>query len=223
MLDLGAGEGALTAELARLSRRVVAVELDQRLAVRLRERFAGSTSVDVVCGDATRIPLPDEPFRVVANIPFNRTTAIMRRLLDDPRLPLERADLIVELAVAWKRARVSPSTALGACWGAWWEFSFVRRIDRLAFAPPPGTDAALLRVARRPQPLVPHSDAAAYRALVTAGFASRAPVRRTLRHRVSPLELKRLARELGFSPGAPPSELDQHQWAGIHRFVRASR
>ena len=90
MLDIGAGEGVLTAELARRAGRVRAVEIESALVARLRRRFAAAPNVEVVGGDALLVPLPDEPFRVVANIPFNRTTAILRRLLDDPRVPLVR-------------------------------------------------------------------------------------------------------------------------------------
>jgi 23S rRNA (adenine-N6)-dimethyltransferase len=223
VLDLGAGEGALTAELARRPGRVRAVEIDAALVARLRARFAAARNVEVVGGDALRVALPAEPFRVVANIPFNLTTALMRRLLDDPRVPLARADLVVELEVAWKRARGTPSTALGAYWGAWYEFALVRRLDASAFAPPPATDAGVLRIARREEPLVTPADAQAYRALVSGAFESRAPVRRTLRGTVSPLELKRLGREFGFAADAPPWELDQHQWAGVFRFVRQRR
>lgn len=216
VLDLGAGAGALTAALARRARRVRAIEVDPRLVAHLRERFCGVDRIEVVAGDALRVTLPDEPFRVVSNIPFAHTTAIMRRILGDPALPLERADLVVELDVAWKRARVAPSTALGVYWGAWYEFAVTRRIDRSAFAPPPTVDAGVLRVTRRTEPLVAAADARAYRALVTAGFE-----RRGLRYAVSRRELKRLAVELGFSPDAPPWALDQHQWAGVHGFVRS--
>jgi 23S rRNA (adenine-N6)-dimethyltransferase len=215
VLDIGAGEGALTAELARRAREVHAIEVDPALVAHLGRRFARAENVLVVAGDALRVALPTEPFCVVANIPFNLSSAIMRRLLDDPRVPLVRADLVLELDVAWKRARCSPSTALGVYWGAWYEFALVRRLDRSAFAPPPGTDAGVLRVTRRAHPLVVPADAAAYRAFVTTGFE-----RPTLRHVVSRLELKRLARELGFAPDAPPQELDQHQWAGVFRYVR---
>jgi 23S rRNA (adenine-N6)-dimethyltransferase len=192
-----------------------AIEIDAGLAARLRERFTRSPQVEVVQGDALRVPLPPEPFRVLANIPFAHTTAIMRRLLDDPALPLERADLVVELDVAWKRARVAPSTALGAYWGAWWEFAITRRIDRSAFTPPPAVDAAVLRITRRAEPLVPPADACAFRKFVTAGFE-----RRALRHALSRRELKRLAVELGFGRDPLPGELDQHQWAGVFRYVR---
>jgi 23S rRNA (adenine-N6)-dimethyltransferase len=193
------------------------------LVAALRKRFAAAPNVEVVGGDVLCVPMPVEPFRVVANIPFNRTTAILRRLLDDPHVPLVRADLVVELDVAWKRARCAPSTALGAYWGAWYEFALLRRLDASAFAPPPGTDAGVLRIVRRTEPLVDPADAPAYRQLVASAFERRAPVRRTLRGVVSTLELKRLGRELGFTPDAPPWELDQHQWAGIQTFRSALR
>jgi 23S rRNA (adenine-N6)-dimethyltransferase len=215
VLDLGAGTGVLTAELRRRAGKVRAIEIDATLVARLRERFERSPHVEIVHGDVLRVPLPHEPFRVVANVPFNRTTAIMRALLDDPVVSLVRADLIVELDVAWKRARVSPSTALGVYWGAWYEFAVIRRIHRSAFAPPPSVDAGLLGITRRAVPLVPTSDAGAYRAFVTAGFQ-----RDALRHVVSRRELKRLAVELGFAPDAPACEVDHHQWAGVFRYVR---
>jgi 23S rRNA (adenine-N6)-dimethyltransferase len=194
---------------------VRAIELDAVLVERLRERFARAPQVEILEADVLLVPLPAEPFRVVANIPFAHTTAIMRRLLDDPALPLVRADLVVELDVAWKRARVAPSTALGAYWGAWYEFAVTRRIDRTAFAPPPSVHAGLLRVARRAEPLVPTDEADRYRAFVTAGFE-----RHGLRRVASRRELKRLGRALGFSPVAPPVELDQHQWAALFEVVR---
>jgi 23S rRNA (adenine-N6)-dimethyltransferase len=70
VLDLGAGSGRITAELARVARHVVAVELDPGLADRLRGRWA---NVSVVEGDGTLVRLPATPFRVVANLPFHRT------------------------------------------------------------------------------------------------------------------------------------------------------
>jgi 23S rRNA (adenine-N6)-dimethyltransferase len=117
VLDLGAGSGRLTAELALVAQHVVAVELDPRWAGCLQGRWE---NVRVLEADAAMVELPGEPFRVVANLPFDRTTAILRHLLDDPRVPLERADLIVEWGVAVKRALPWPSTVNGVPWGAWY-------------------------------------------------------------------------------------------------------
>lgn len=167
VLDLGAGSGRLTAELARAARRVLAVELDAGLANRLRGRWP---NVDVLRADARTVPLPSDPFRVMANLPFDATNEILRHLLDDPRVPLTRADLVVEWGVALKRALPWPSTVNGVVWGAWHTTRVDRRLPRHAFEPPPGVDAAVLVFERRPEPLVPPARAGGYRRFVARGF-----------------------------------------------------
>jgi 23S rRNA (adenine-N6)-dimethyltransferase len=72
---------------------VLAIELDPYWAAHLRGRWA---NVEVVEADAATVRLPREPFRVLANLPFDGTNAILRHLLDDPFVPLVRADLIVQ-------------------------------------------------------------------------------------------------------------------------------
>ena len=170
VLEVGAGTGVLTAELGRRVRRVRAVELDPHWAATLRERFAGCERTEVVEGDALRLPLPAEPFRVVGNIPFNLTTPLLRRLLDDPSTPLQRADLVMQWEVARKRAG-RPRTALSASWSPWWRFRLGRRIPRAAFRPRPAVDAAVLVVERRREPLLPPDVHHAFRDFAHAFFA----------------------------------------------------
>jgi 23S rRNA (adenine-N6)-dimethyltransferase len=210
VLDLGAGDGVLTAALRRADARVIAVELVADQAARLRRRF---TDVRVIHGDATRVALPREPFSVVANLPFAFGTAILRRLLDDPRVPTRRIDAIVEWGLAEKRARIWPSTQLSCYWGAWHELSIARRVPRAAFAPPPSVDAAVFRAVRRREPLVPVGAAAAYLRLLRLGFSSDAPIRRRLPRGV----VHRLGRELGFADDATARDLDAAQWAAVYR------
>jgi len=205
IVEVGAGDGRLTEPLAQRARRVIAIELDPALAAALRRRF------EVVEGDALSVPLPDEHFRVVGNIPFQRTTAILRRLLDDLEVPLRRADLIVQWEVARKRAVVVPSTQLTAEWGPWWELTVVRRFDASAFEPRPEIDAALLRIVRREHELVPAAATREYRTFVAHAFAH------GLQAVVSPLTLKRAAAAAGFARGAASRELDVYQWAELFK------
>jgi len=214
VLDLGAGAGAPTRELAGRSGRVWAVELDGALAHELERRFAG-TNDRVVHADATRLRLPGEPFKVVANVPFDRTTAILRRLLGDPSVPLVAAELVVQWELAVKRAAVWPSTLTGVYWGAWHRFALVRRLPPCAFAPEPAVAAGVLRVERRAEPLVAARDRAAYRSYVRRGFAAGRP-------EAPPRVFKRLGRELGFAPAAHARDLDAAQWATVFRAVRAA-
>ena len=217
-LDLGAGGGALTRALADAGARVRAIELDSAALRQLELRFGGDPRVEVLEGDATLMPLPSEPFAVVANLPFAVGTAILRRLLGDPGVPLTRLDAIVEWGLAAKRTAVWPSTLLGCTWGVWYELSLVRRVPRSCFAPPPTVDAAVLRATRRPEPLVRAEEAAAYEALLRRAFAARAPLDRILRRRL----VHRAALELGFDRHAAARDLDVRQWSELYAAVRSA-
>jgi 23S rRNA (adenine-N6)-dimethyltransferase len=218
VLDFGAGGGILTRALVDAGARVRSVELDPAALGELRRRFSSDPRVAVVDGDATLVPLPAEPFAVVANLPFAVGTAILRRLLGDPRVPLTQLDAIVEWGLATKRTAVWPSTLLGCTWGAWYELQLVRRVPRVCFAPPPSVDAAVLRATRRSHPLVPPARAAAYEALLRRAFAAQAPLDRILPRGL----VHRTALELGFDPRASARDLDARQWSRLYAATMSS-
>jgi 23S rRNA (adenine-N6)-dimethyltransferase len=167
VVDVGAGSGMLTAPLLAAGARVIAIEPDRRFAARLRR---ACPAADVVEADALVTLWPREPFRVVANLPFNRAADICRLLLSDPALPLVSADLIVEWDFAVKRARLWPSTAQTVLWSAWYELAVVRRIEPRAFAPVPSVAAAVLRARRRRRPLVRPEHGERFESFVRRGF-----------------------------------------------------
>jgi 23S rRNA (adenine-N6)-dimethyltransferase len=216
VLDLGAGGGLLTRALLDAGARVRAVELDPASLRQLHARFGEDPRVEIVEADAATMPLPDEPFTVVANLPFAAGTAILRRLLGDPDVPLTRLDAIVEWGLAAKRAAVWPSTLLGCTWGAWYELHLVRRVPRACFSPPPSVDAAVLRATRRADPLVPPSEAREYVTFLHRAFAAQAPLDRSLPRGL----VHRLALEHGFDPHATARDLDRRQWGILYAAVR---
>jgi 23S rRNA (adenine-N6)-dimethyltransferase len=170
VVEVGAGTGAFTLALARRGVEVIAIERDPDWAARLRARVSGVAShrVRVVEDDFLRVSLPGRPFRVLGSLPFGVTTEILRRLFDDPRTPLQRADLIVQWEVARKRAESPPSTLLSTAWAPWWEFHLGARIPARAFRPVPRVDAAVLRVTRRRPALLPAALAQPYASFVRA-------------------------------------------------------
>ena len=138
VLDIGAGEGALTAHLVRAGARVIAVELNAGRARVLRERFPG---VKVWCVDAAELRLPGRPFRVVANPPFSITAELLRLLLARDS-KLTAADLVLQRAVVRKYVaggvparRFVPAAGL--------------TVPRRAFLPRPRVDCAVLTLRRR--------------------------------------------------------------------------
>jgi 23S rRNA (adenine-N6)-dimethyltransferase len=181
----------------------LAVELDPTLAARLNGRWP---NVDVIAGDATRVPLPRKPFRVVSNLPFHRTTDLLHLLLDDPANRLARADLVVEWGVAFRYGVPWPSTLNGVMWGAFYETTIARRLSRIEFDPPPATDAGVLVFTRRTSPLVPVEQASAFRSFAARGF------RRGLRSVASSSALAHVGHR-----ALTARELDAYQWAELFR------
>jgi 23S rRNA (adenine-N6)-dimethyltransferase len=143
VLDIGAGEGALTAHLIRAGARVVAVELHPARAARLSRRFA---EITVVHADATSLRLPNRPFRVIANPPYGITASLLGLLLA-PGTRLIAADLVLQRAVVRKYAGGrGPGTprAVRA-----FRVTAGLALPRRAFRPPPHVDSAVLVVRRR--------------------------------------------------------------------------
>lgn len=147
VLDLGAGSGAVTARLAAAGARVVAVERDPVLLRRLSARFADAANVTVVAADLRDVPLPNRPFRVVANPPFGCTTALLTRLLAEPGGMLTDAYLVLQHGAAV--GLVHPHRALTRRWAARWRFDIVRRLPAACFVPPPAVDAAIVVIGPR--------------------------------------------------------------------------
>ena len=164
VLEVGPGVGALTAELSRAAGRVVAVELDRRLVDLLRET-APFPNVEVIQGDALQANLPSlfqgRPYSVVANLPYNVATPLIRRLLYAP--PQARPDLLVLMvqrevgrrlaAPPGGMSRLSVETQLVA------DVELLFEIGPQAFLPPPEVSSAVdphASPARPPRPHPPH-------------------------------------------------------------------
>lgn len=215
IVEIGAGDGALTLPLARLERPIRALELDPRRAARLDAR--SPRHVRVEHADALTHRFDAHPHVVVSNLPFHITTALLRRLLAAPGWT--DAVLIAQWEVARRRAGVGGATQLTAQAAPWFEFSLERRIPRGAFRPMPQVDAGLFAVQRRAEPLVDPADRRQYAAMVArvfespgAGLSSILPAARVLPRPAA----KRWLRE--HSPAAGlPRDLGPHDWADLWR------
>jgi 23S rRNA (adenine-N6)-dimethyltransferase len=213
VVEVGSGTGRLTRELARSGATVLAIELEPALAGRLLGSARSWPNVFVHSGDALNVALPDLPFRVVGNIPFGITTALLRRSVETPTA--RRIDLIVQLGSARKRASAR-GNVLAVVWGTTWRFDIARRIPARLFHPRPSVDAAWLRGVRRNEPLVSPRESDDFERFVRAAFG-RADAPLPFATGMS----RRLLTEAGVHKRARVVDLSVQEW--IRVFRRAAR
>jgi 23S rRNA (adenine-N6)-dimethyltransferase len=217
IVELGAGDGAITAELVRLGRPVTAVELDPKMVGHLRRRFGDA--VTVVAADMLTLAGDPTPHHVVSNVPFSITTPFLRRLLS--QRGWDTAVLLLQWEVARKRAAVGGTTLLTAQWWPWYEFTLDRRVPADAFAPRPSTDGGILVIRRRDRPLLPVTDRAAYAHLVQAVFTARGRgLGEITRGQLTRTEAARWLRSCGLGTGALPRDVDAAGWVSLYELRR---
>jgi len=222
-LEVGAGEGVLTEQLAGKCRELIAYEVDPNLAGQLTTRLRGKAGVRVVIGDFLAARPPGEPFQVVGNAPFSLTSPIVDWCLD--ARTLTSATLITQLEYARKRTgaygRWSMLTVL-----TWprvrWELRGT--IARAQFRPVPRVDAGILHIARRAEPLIPPRRLGAYQRIVRAGFSGvGGSLLASLRREYQADRLGSAFRAAGIDRGAVVAFVSPDQWVELFRTLdRAS-
>jgi len=180
IVEIGSGQGALTARLLETTGRVVAIEFDRELVPFLRTKFARVANLDLVEADALstdfrKVMEPAQSARVVANLPYNIATAILQRLI-------EQRDCISEMVLMLQREVVDRITAepgssergyLSVLIEAYCEAEKLFDVPPQAFRPVPKVWSSIVRLRVRPKIAAEVKDEALLWQIVSAGFAQR--------------------------------------------------
>lgn len=179
VLEIGPGIGTLTQGLAQSGANVTAIELDTRLLEVLDTTLAQYSNVTIVHGDVLKLDVPsimnNEPFKVVANLPYYITTPIIMSLLES-RLPIERLVVMVQKEVALRMV-AKPGTkdygALSVAVQYYTKPDIVLDVPPKSFLPAPAVTSSVIRCVLRDQPPVDVIDEKLFFRVVKAGFAQR--------------------------------------------------
>ncbi|GAA4062062.1 ErmE/ErmH/ErmO/ErmR family 23S rRNA (adenine(2058)-N(6))-methyltransferase [Actinomadura miaoliensis] len=219
VVEVGAGDGRITAALAAGDAYVIAYEIDPALAGRVRERCADLPNVRIVRGDFLRARPPRGPFAVAGNIPYSLTSAIVEWCLRAPELT--SATLVTQLEYARKRTGDYGRWSLVTV-RSWplFHWRLGERIGRELFRPVPRVDSAILRLERRPRPLLPASALADYERCVALGFTGEGGTLRASLRREHPRgRVDAALRVAGVERDAVVAFVHPDQWLRLFRVL----
>ena len=182
-IEVGPGLGVLTYELAQVAKKVVAIELDQRLFPVLGETLADCPNVELVQGDVLKLDLHaliQEKFGgqevcVCANLPYYITSPVIMGLLEGG-LPLKSITVMVQKEAA---ERICAQPGQRACGAVSVSVHYHSRpqvlfgVSRGSFLPPPNVDSAVIRLDLRREPPVQVADEGWFFRVSRAAFAQR--------------------------------------------------
>ena len=228
VIEIGAGIGVLTAELARRAGRVVCIEIDSRLLPILSETLADFSNVSIVNEDVLKVDLPALIARefagmevvVCANLPYYITSPILMALLEQ-RLPIRSVTVMVQKEAAQRICAPPGTRESGAISAAVWYYSQPRLlcpVSRGSFLPAPAVDSAVIRLDVRAAPPVAVADEALFFAVVRGAFGQR---RKTILNTLSAAlkldkeQTRRIIEGAGVSPGARAEALTLEEFAAI--------
>ena len=225
ILEVGPGRGFLTKALAERARRVVAVELDDAIIPRLREKFAGCDNVEIIEGDARTVDFnclvgTATEYKVVANLPYYAATPIVRRFLEAPHKPTTLVVMVQKEVGIEMTAPPGKMGILSVATQVYGRPRIVTSVPPKAFRPQPNVTSAVVRIDTYTEPAIAFGNAERFFTLVRAGFsAPRKQLHNSLKNglNTSPDEVMTLLQNTGISPTRRAQTLSIAEWGDLYR------
>ena len=232
VVEVGPGTGALTTWLADIARRVIAVELDDRLIPLLQHQLEDYPNVTLVHADILKVDLAlhvdsDDEYCVVANLPYYITGAILRYFLERRHKPTRLVVMVQQEVAERLTARPGDMSLLSVAVQYYGQTRIISRLSPAAFWPRPDVTSALVRIDTygdsRP---VQVSDEEMFFRVVRAGFSQK---RKQLVNAlggglgISKPAAVDLLRAAGIDPQRRAETLTLGEWAALTAAAQAAR
>lgn len=233
VIEIGPGIGVLTRELAKTAKKVIAIELDERLKKILPETLSVLDNVEVIYGDALKLDLNEiikeklsccKSVAVCANLPYYITSSVIMNLLES-RLPITSVTVMVQKEAAQRLCAEVGTREAGAVSVAvsyYAEPHILFGVSRASFMPPPNVDSAVIQLKIRKEPPIKVKNEKEFFRLVKCCFSQR---RKTLVNAVSNTagtdkdELRAALRALGLPETVRGEQLTMEQLAALSDII----
>ena len=231
ILEIGPGKGHLTKRLLLQGCFVTAIELDHDLIIGPLKEIASNPKLEIVEGDARTVNLKNfiantPYFKLVANLPYNAGTNILRSILLSD-LPPQLSVVMLQKEVALNiTAFPGKSNILSNLFQVYFDTNFHFNVQPRSFTPPPKVMSGVISLERKNKPLLPKCLHLDYFSFLTCGFA--AP-RKQLHNSLSQgltitiAEVKYLSSQLGIKSELRPAALGVDAWVALFKKFRVQK
>ena len=179
VIEVGPGLGVLTRELAEHAGRVVAIELDDKLAQILKESLSGAKNVTIINQDVLKIDpaalmhdVGSTAYKVVANLPYYITSPVLRHFLEAEIKPQSMVVMVQKEVAEEIAAKPGKMSLLSIGVQLYGEPFIVAKVPAESFYPAPAVDSAVLKVTPYAKPPIEIADTEGFFRLARAGFSA---------------------------------------------------
>ncbi len=177
ILEIGPGFGFLTNKLLQAKAFVTAIELDPRLIIPLGKDFGHCSNFKLIEGDILEQNLDQifdkKKYSVIANIPYNITAYLLRRLLSDTINKPQVSILMVQKEVAKKICDLKKRSLLSLSIEIFATAEYLFDVSRENFAPIPRVDSAIIKLTLRSESLIQKKDLTTFFKIIHIGFSQK--------------------------------------------------
>ena len=226
IIEIGPGDGALTdhivPETNRVGGSVVLIELDEKYADRMMERYGQTPNVRVICQDARDVALEDineirdgRPYKIIANLPYYAGTPIIRSFLERENRPSTLAVMLQREVARDMCAKPGKMSLLSLAVQIYAETRALFTVPPSAFKPPPKVHSTVIQLTPRAVPLVPNDQVDDLFKLARSAFLGR---RKQLHNSlanglgITTHEVKKLTASAGIDSERRPATLSIDEW-----------
>jgi len=221
VLEIGPGKGFITAEILKAAKRVITVEVDEKLVLHLKARFGISEKLTVRHGDIFDFNLPKADYKVFANIPFATEGQIVRKLIDDFTPPKD-SYLVIDKRLAERLSGLPRDNLFSISHKPFFDFTAYYRFKPTDFIPVPKVEAIMWRIHKKEVPLVPFKERMRFMEFVTNGFGQGEGVSKNIISWVGKDKFEAIQRKLSFTLKVKPGCLDLGKWIRIYEVYTKS-
>jgi 16S rRNA (adenine1518-N6/adenine1519-N6)-dimethyltransferase len=225
VIEVGPGLGVLTDTLVEQAGKVIAIELDNHLADILKAHFCDSTKFTVINEDVLKVnPLDilatETDYKVVANLPYYITSAVIRHFLEAPVKPSLMVLMVQKEVAKQITAQPGEMSLLSVSVQLYGKPTIVNKVSARCFYPAPEVDSAILKIEIYPRPKVQTDDIADFFNLVRAGFsANRKQLANSLANglKVPKNDILPLLEQTGIDPKRRAETLTIDEWGVLYK------